>query len=70
MFGKFAEKPLEEGEEAWMMTGEFQDDPTNTAEADHILVRNGYISVVAHNVFNTDFEEVARIKAQGMDRDF
>ncbi len=70
MFGKFAEKPLEEGEEAWMMTGEFEDDPTNTAEADHVLVRNGYISVVAHNVFNTDTEEVRRIRSLGIGRDF
>ena len=70
MFGKFAETPLEEGEEAWMMTGEFLDDPDNTPEADHLLVKAGYISVVAHNTFNTDAEEVARIKANGIDKNF
>ena len=70
MFGKHSKPSLEEGEEAWMMTGEFQNDPSNAPDADHLLVSRGYISVVAHNTFNTDMKEVLRLRANGFDRDF
>jgi broad specificity polyphosphatase/5'/3'-nucleotidase SurE len=45
-----------------MMVGEFQDDPHNTPDADHRLVQDGYISVVAHNVDCTDYQELERIR--------
>ena len=45
------------------MVGDFEDDPRNTTEADHLLVQNGYISVVAHNVDNTDYKECTRLSA-------
>jgi broad specificity polyphosphatase/5'/3'-nucleotidase SurE len=53
---------LEEGEDLYMMVGDFEDDPRNTAEADHRLVQNGYVSIVAHNVDCTDYEETERLK--------
>ena len=44
-----------------MMVGEFVDDPRNTDKADHRIVADGYISIVAHNVDCTDYEECRRI---------
>ena len=62
MLGQSSSPVLEEGEDLYMMVGDFEDDPRNTAEADHLLVKNGYISVVAHNVDCTDYEEYERLK--------
>ena len=45
-----------------MMVGEFVDDPRNTPEADHRIMAEGYISVTAHNVDCTDYEEMERLK--------
>lgn len=70
MLGQSSTPQLEEGEELYMMVGEFVDDPRNTGEADHRIVANGYISVVAHNVDCTDYQEFARIKEKGLDQDF
>ena len=44
-----------------MMVGEFIDDPRNTDDADHRIVADGYISIVAHNVDCTDYEETERL---------
>ena len=44
-----------------MMVGEFLDDPQNEANADHRLIQDGYISVVAHNIDCTDYEESKRL---------
>jgi broad specificity polyphosphatase/5'/3'-nucleotidase SurE len=62
MLGQSSNPVLEEGEELYMMVGDFEDDPRNTPEADHLLVQNGYISVVAHNVDCTDYQEAERLK--------
>lgn len=62
MLGQSSNPVLEEGEDLYMMVGDFEDDPRNTAEADHLLVQNGYVSVVAHNVDCTDYEETERLK--------
>lgn len=70
MLGQSSNPVLEEGEELYMMVGEFQDDPRNPANADHLLVANGYISVVAHNVDCTDYQETERLASTGMERDF
>lgn len=64
MLGQSSNPVLEEGEELYMMVGDFEDDPRNTAEADHQLMQNGYISVVAHNVDNTDYQEYTRLSAR------
>ena len=61
MLGQSSDPVLEEGEDLYMMVGEFLDDPQNSESADHLLVKNGYISVVAHNIDCTDYQETERI---------
>ena len=63
MLGQSSNPVLEEGEDLYMMVGDFEDDPRNTAEADHLLVQNGYVSIVAHNVDCTDYEETSRLSS-------
>ena len=58
LLGQSSDPVLEEGEELYMMVGEFVDDPRNTDQADHRIVGNGYISIVAHNVDCTDYQEL------------
>lgn len=60
----------EEGEEIYMMVGDVVSDPRNRADADHLLVKEGYISIVAHNFDNTDEKELLRLRAAGFDQDF
>lgn len=62
LLGQSSYPVLEEGEELYMMVGDFEDDPRNTPEADHLLVKEGYVSIVAHNVDCTDYQEVERLK--------
>ena len=62
MLGQSSNPVLEEGEELYMMVGDFEDDPRNTPAADHLLVKEGYISVVAHNIDCTDYQETERLK--------
>jgi 5'-nucleotidase len=61
MLGQNSTPELEEGEELYMMVGDFEDDPRNTPAADHLLVKEGYISVVAHNIDCTDYQETERL---------
>jgi len=61
MLGQSSNPVLEEGEDLYMMVGEFQDDPRNPENADHRLVADGYISVVAHNIDCTDYQETERL---------
>ncbi len=70
MLGQSSSPVLEEGEDLYMMVGDFEDDPSNTPKADHLLVQNGYVSVVAHNVDSTDYEETARLSSSKIERDF
>ena len=63
MLGQSSNPVLEDGEDLYMMVGEFQDDARNGENADHRLVADGYISVVAHNIDCTDYEETERLKA-------
>ena len=63
MLGQSSNPVLEEGEDLYMMVGDFEDDPRNTPEADHLLVKEGYVSVVAHNVDCTDYEETSRLSS-------
>lgn len=62
--------PVEEGEKVWVLTGHMVDDPDNTPGADHLLVSDGYIAIVAHNIASTDHEECARLRSLGMEKDF
>ena len=63
MLGQSSNPVLEEGEDLYMMVGDFEDDPHNTPEADHLLVKEGFVSVVAHNVDCTDYEEISRLSS-------
>ncbi len=70
ILGQKSNPELEEGEDLYMMVGEFLDDPTNPADADHLLVEQGYISVVAHNVDCTDYQEIERLRNTNLETDF
>jgi 5'-nucleotidase len=61
MLGQSSNPVLEEGEDLYMMVGDFEDDPRNAENADHLLVADGYISVVAHNIDCTDYAETERL---------
>lgn len=61
LLGQSSNPVLEEGEDLYMMVGDFKDDPRNNSEADHRLLQKGYISVVAHNLDCTDYEETKRL---------
>lgn len=60
----------EDGEEIYMMVGDFVDDPRNTPGADHHLVKDGYISIVEHNFDNTDYSRIDRLKGAGLETDY
>ena len=62
MLGQSSNPVLEEGEDLYMMVGDFTDDPRNPDNADHRLVADGYISVVAHNLDCTDYEQTERLR--------
>ena len=62
MLGQSSRPVIEDGEELYMMVGEFLDDPRNTSEADHRIVADGYVSIVAHKVDCTDYQECERLK--------
>ena len=61
MLGQSSTPKLEEGEDLYMMVGEFTDDPRNAPNADHRLLSDGYISVVAHNIDCTDYKETENL---------
>ena len=63
MLGQSSDPVLEDGEDLYMMVGEFIDDHRNKGNADHRLVSEGYISIVAHNIDCTDYEETNRIQS-------
>ncbi len=69
MLGQSSNPVLEEGEDLYMMVGDFEDDPRNADNADHRLIAGGYISIVAHNIDCTDYEETKRM-APKIDRIF
>ena len=61
----------EEGERLYMMVGEFMDDsPKDDILADHHIIADGFISIVAHNIDSTDREEVSRLEGLGFNEDF
>lgn len=61
LLGQSSNPTLEDGEELYMMVGDFQDDDRNPSDADHRLIEQGYISIVAHNIDCTDHKETERI---------
>ena len=58
LLGQKSTPEVEEGEELYMMVGEFMDDERNGIRADHRLMENGYVS---HNVDCTDYQEHDRL---------
>lgn len=51
----------EEGEELYFMAGDFTDEE-NADDADNRLVDAGYISLSAHNINDSDFAEIERLR--------
>ena len=70
MLGQSSHPVTEEGEDLYMMVGEFLDDPRNPDDADHRLVADGYVSVVAHNVDCTDYQELERMHTINIEKDY
>lgn len=55
-------KPLEEGEDAYMMIGDFIDDETAPHEGDHNLNEAGWITITPHSVDRTEYKEYERLR--------
>ncbi len=54
-----------------MMAGDFKDDSLHDDSlADHHLLADGYISIVAHNIDSSDMDEIARLESSGFNKDF
>lgn len=64
------EAQAEDGEKLYMMVGDFIDDKRNTAGADHHILRDGYISITAHNLLTTDDKECELMKKNGFEKDW
>lgn len=61
----------DEGERLYMMAGDFKDDsPEDDILADHHILADGYISIVAHNIDSSDRGEIARLNSLGFNEDF
>lgn len=69
-YGPVYAPACEEGEELYMMGGEFKDDSGDDALADHHVMAEGYVAICAHNVLNSDIGEITRLRGIGMDREF
>lgn len=70
MLGQSSTPRLEEGETLYMMVGEYVDDESNDLRSDHWLMRERYISIVAHNLDTTDRDETDRMESLGFNKDF
>lgn len=66
---KSTEVESEAGESIYMMVGHFVDESTD-ADADHHLVKDGFISIVEHNFDNTDYSRIAYLKEAGVECDY
>lgn len=69
--GQTSAPVAEPGETLYMMVGDFKDDsPVDDSRADHHLLAEGYISIVAHNVDSSDRDEITRLGNLGFNVDF
>lgn len=59
-----------EDESIWTIVGDYMDDPNNHHTADNLLMQEGYITIVAHQLDSTDYTETERLKRRGLDIDF
>lgn len=51
----------EDGEEIYVMAGDFTSNPGNTSAADHLLLEQGWITVTPESIDNTDYNEYQRL---------
>ena len=65
-----ATESAEEGESLYLMTGDFISDARNPDDADHLYNRDGYITIVPHNIICTDTGELARLRTLHIDKEF
>ena len=42
----------------YKLVGDFRSDSDNSADADHLLTDNGYVSIVPHTIDSTDYEQL------------
>lgn len=68
--GSNTELHVEEGEILYKMAGEYMDYSFSPERADNILVNQGYISIVPHNLASTDVEELISMDKEGFNKDF
>ena len=54
---------LQPDEQLYVMAGDFTDNGGNPADADHLLLAQGYVTVTAQNIDNTDTAELDRLCA-------
>ena len=54
---------LEPDEQLYVMAGDFTDNGDNPADADHILLQQGYVTITPENIDNTDLAELDRLCA-------
>lgn len=54
---------LEEGEQAFFMKGDFVSDDDDACAADHLLVEQGWITIVPFNADLTDYRELKRLQS-------
>ncbi len=50
-------------EDLYVMAGDFVSEDDNLPDADHILMRQGYITITPQHIYNTDVEELDRLCA-------
>lgn len=65
---KLVEECNAEGETVYAMTGEYLDSGMNPPDADHHLMSQGYVTVTAHSILNTDTDELRRLSGLGIER--
>ena len=53
--GDPSEKPVVK---MYKLVGNFSSDTDNSADADHLLTDNGYVSIVPHTIDSTDYEQL------------
>lgn len=68
--GQSSHPVTEEGEKLYMMVGDFVSSPDNPADADHILMEEGYIAICVHNLDSTDHAELKKLADTGINMDF
>lgn len=63
LLGQTSTPTQEDGEELYAMVGSFESAANNSCTADHLLNLDGYVSIVAHKIDNTDYDEALRLKS-------